>query len=124
MKSLSNNSIETMKKKEDNPPMPKYNLETRERAMALMAEKGAKAASDEMHINVMTLYKWRREEKGTSPKAKAALDGMDALLSEDLAARDRRIAELEKENARLNETIKGLEERNSRFRGIIEALIR
>ena len=104
--------------------MPKYSQETRERAMALMAEKGAKAASDEMHINIMTLYKWRREDNGTAPKAKAALEGVDALLSEDLAARDRRIAELEKENARLNETIKGLEERNSRFRGIIEALIR
>ncbi len=104
--------------------MPKYSKETRERAMALMAEKGAKAASDEMHINIMTLYKWRREDNGTAPKAKTAMDGVNALLSEDLAARDRRIAELEKENARLNETIKGLEERNSRFRGIIEALIR
>lgn len=104
--------------------MPKYSQETRERAMALMAEKGAKAASEEMHINVMTLYKWRREDEGTAPKAKAALDGVNALLSEDLAARDRRIAELEKENACLNETIKSLEERNSRFRGIIEALIR
>ena len=104
--------------------MPKYNLEIRERAMALMAEKGAKAASDEMNINIMTLYKWRRENKGTAPKAKGALEGVNALLSEDLAARDRRIAELEKENARLNEIIKGLEERNSRFRGIIEALIR
>ena len=104
--------------------MPKYNLETRERAMALMAEKGAKAASNEMHINIMTLYKWRREDKGTAPKAKAALEGVDALLGKDLAARDRRIAELEAENARLNETVKSLEERNSRFRAIIEALIR
>jgi transposase-like protein len=104
--------------------MPKYNQETRERAMALMAEKSAKAVSDEMHINVMTLYKWRREDNGTAPKAKAALEGMDALLAEDVAAKDRRIAALEAENARLNETIKGLEERVSRFRAIIEALIR
>ena len=104
--------------------MPKYNKETRERAMALMAEKGAKAASDEMHINIMTLYKWRREDKGTAPKAKSALEGVDALLGEDLAAKDRRIAALEAENARLNETIKGLEERSSRFRAIIEAMIR
>lgn len=104
--------------------MPKYNQETRERAMALMAEKSAKAVSDEMHINVMTLYKWRREDNGTAPKAKAALEGMDALLAEDVAAKDRRIAALEAENARLNETIKGLEERASRFRAIIEALIR
>ena len=37
---------------------------------------------------------------------------------------ERRIAALEAENARLNETIKGLEERTSRFRAIIEALIR
>ncbi len=104
--------------------MPKYNQETRERAMALMAEKGARVASDEMHINIMTLYKWRREDKGDSPKAKATLEGVNSLLSEDLAARDRRIAELEKENARLNETIRSLEERNSRFRAIVEALIR
>lgn len=104
--------------------MPKYNQETRERAMALMAEKSAKAVSDEMHINVMTLYKWRREDNGTAPKAKAALEGMDALLAEDVAAKNRRIAALEAENARLNETIKGLEERASRFRAIIEALIR
>ena len=104
--------------------MPKYNQETRERAMALMAEKGAKAVSEEMHINIMTLYKWRREDKGTAPKAKAALEGMDALLAEDVAAKDRRIAELEAENARLNETVKGLEERVARFRAIIEALIR
>ncbi len=104
--------------------MPKYNQETRDRAMALLAEKSAKAVSDEMHINVMTLYKWRREDKGTAPKAKAALEGMDALLSEDVAAKDRRIAALEAENAQLNETIKGLEERVSRFRAIIEALIR
>ncbi len=104
--------------------MPKYNQETRDRAMALLAEKSAKAVSDEMHINVMTLYKWRREDNGTAPKAKAALEGMDALLAEDVAAKDRRIAALEAENARLNETIKGLEERVSRFRAIIEALIR
>lgn len=104
--------------------MPKYNQETRERAMALMAEKSAKAVSEEMHINIMTLYKWRRENNGTAPKAKAALEGMDALLKEDVAAKDRRIAELEAENARLTETIKGLEERASRFRAIIEALIR
>ncbi len=104
--------------------MPKYDQETRARAMALMAEKGAKAASEEMHINVMTLYKWRRENQEEAPKAKKALQDMDALLGEDLAARDRRIAELEAENARLNETIKSLEERNTRFRAIIEALIR
>ena len=104
--------------------MPKYNQETRERAMALMAEKSAKAVSEEMHINIMTLYKWRREDNGTAPKAKAALEGMVALLAEDVAAKDRRIAELEAENARLNDTIKALEERASRFRAIIEALIR
>ncbi len=105
--------------------MPKYDQETRARAMALMEEKGAKAASEEMHINVMTLYKWRRENQEESPKGKkAALKGVDELLGEDLAARDRRIAELEAENARLNETVKGLEERASRFRAIIEALIR
>ena len=104
--------------------MPKYNQETRERAMALMAEKGAKAVSEEMHINIMTLYKWRRENKEDAPKAKTALKGMDALLNEDLAAKNRRIADLEAENARLNETIKDLEERTSRFRAIIEALIR
>ena len=105
--------------------MPKYDQETRARAMALMAEKGAKAAGEEMHINVMTLYKWRRESQEKIPKAKkAALKGVDALLGEDLAARDRRIAELEAENARLNETVKSLEERASRFRAIIEALIR
>lgn len=104
--------------------MPKYDQETRARAMAMMAEKGAKATSEELHINVMTLYKWRREGQEDAPKAKAALEGMDALLKEDLAARDRRIADLEAENARLNETVKGLEERNSRFRAIIEALIR
>jgi transposase-like protein len=104
--------------------MPKYDQETRARAMALMTEKGAKAASEEMHINVMTLYKWRRENQEDRTDAKAALKGVDALLSEDLAARDRRIADLEAENARLNEIVKGLEERNSRFRAIIEALIR
>ena len=106
--------------------MPKYDQETRARAMAMMAEKGAKATSDELHINVMTLYKWRREGQEDAPKAKAkaALEGMDALLNEDLAARDKRIADLEAENARLNETVKGLEERNTRFRAIIEALIR
>ena len=105
--------------------MPKYDQETRARAMALMAEKGAKAAGEEMHINVMTLYKWRREGQEKTPNAKkAALMGVDALLGVDLAARDRRIAELEAENARLNETVKSLEERASRFRAIIEALIR
>ena len=104
--------------------MPKYKQETRERALALMAEKGVKAASEEMNINVMTLYKWRREENGAAPKTKAALEGMDALLAEDVAAKDRRITELEAENARLNDTVKGLEERVSRFRAIIEALIR
>ena len=104
--------------------MPKYKQETRERALKLMAEKSAKAVSEEMNINIMTLYKWRREENGTAPKAKAALEGMDTLLAEDVAAKDRRIAELEAENARLNETVKGLEERASRFRAIIEALIR
>ena len=104
--------------------MPKYNQETRARAMALMAEKGAKAVSEEMHINIMTLYKWRRENQEDAPKAKTSLKGMDALLNEDLAAKNSRIAELEAENARLNETIKGLEERSSRFRAIIEALIR
>lgn len=104
--------------------MPKYNQETRERAMALMTEKGAKAASEEMHINIMTLYKWRRENQEDAPKTKKALNGMDALLNEDLAAKNKRIAELEAENARLNETIKGLEDRSSRFRAIIEALIR
>ena len=104
--------------------MPKYNQETRDRAMALMAEKGAKAVSEEMHINIMTLYKWRRENQEDTPKAKPALKGMDALLNEDLAAKNSRIAELEAENARLNETIKGLEERSSRFRAISEALIR
>ena len=103
--------------------MPKYKQETRERALKLMAEKGVKAASEELNINVMTLYKWRREENGAAPKAKA-LEGMDALLAEDVAAKDRRIAELEAENARLNETVKSLEERASRFRAIIEALIR
>lgn len=101
--------------------MPKYSQETREKAMALMAEKGVKTASEEMHINAMTLYKWKRETQGD---AKAALEGVDALLGEDLAAKDRRIAELEAENARLNETVKGLEERASRFRAVIEALIR
>ena len=104
--------------------MPKYDKETRARAMTMMAEKGAKATSEEMHINVMTLYKWRRENQEGAPKAKAALEGMDALLNEDLAAKDRRIADLEAENARLIETVKGLEERSSRFRAIIEALIR
>ena len=104
--------------------MPKYDKETRARAMTMMAEKGAKATSEEMHINVMTLYKWRRENQEGVPKAKAALEGMDALLNEDLAAKDRRIADLEAENARLIETVKGLEERSSRFRAIIEALIR
>ena len=106
--------------------MPKYDQETRARAMAMMTDKGAKATSDEMHINVMTLYKWRRESEGKTSKAKTktAMKGVDALLSEDLAARDRRIAELEAENARLNETVKSLEERNSRFRAIVEALIR
>ena len=104
--------------------MPKYDKETRARAMTMMAEKGAKATSEEMHINVMTLYKWRREKQEGVPKAKAALEGMDALLNEDLAAKDHRIADLEAENARLIETVKGLEERSSRFRAIIEALIR
>ena len=104
--------------------MPKYDQETRARAMAMMTDKGAKATSEEMHINVMTLYKWRRESEGKTPKAKTALQGVDKLLNEDLAARDRRIAELEAENARLNETVKSLEERNSRFRAILEALIR
>ncbi len=104
--------------------MPKYDQETRARAMAMMTDKGAKATSEEMHINVMTLYKWRRESEGKAPKAKTALQGVDALLNEDLAARDRRIAELEAENTRLNETVKSLEERNSRFRAIVEALIR
>ncbi len=103
--------------------MPKYDQETRARALALMTEKGAKATSEEMHINVMTLYKWRREEEGKAPKANA-LEGVETLLNEDLAAKDRRIAELEAENDRLNETVKGLEERASRFRAIIEALIR
>ena len=104
--------------------MPKYDQETRARAMAMMTDKGAKATSEEMHINVMTMYKWRRESEGKTPKAKTALQGVDKLLNEDLAARDRRIAELEAENARLNETVKSLEERNSRFRAILEALIR
>ncbi len=104
--------------------MPKYDQETRARAMALMTEKGAKAASEEMHINIMTLYKWRRENQEEGTGGKDALQGVEALLDEDLAARDRRIAELEAENARLNETVKGLEERASRFRAIIEALIR
>ena len=106
--------------------MPKYDQETRAQAMALMAEKGAKATSEEMHINVMTLYKWRRESEGktTKTKTKASLEGVETLLNEDVAAKDRRIAELEAENARLNDTVKSLEERASRFRAIIEALIR
>ncbi len=104
--------------------MPKYDQETRAQAMALMAEKGAKATSEEMHINVMTLYKWRRESEGKTTKTKASLEGVETLLNEDVAAKDRRIAELEAENARLNDTVKSLEERASRFRAIIEALIR
>ena len=99
--------------------MPKYDQETRTRAIALMDEKGAKAASEEMHINIMTLYKWRRGKKGET-----VLEGMDTMLSEDIAAKDRRIAELEAKNTSLNETIKSLEARVSRFRAIIEALMR
>ena len=103
--------------------MSKYNQEIRAQAMALMDEKGAKVASEEMNINIVTLYKWRRESQGKTSKSKAVLQDMDALLSEDLAARNRRIVDLENENVRLNEIIKGLEDRNSRFQEIIEALI-
>ena len=102
--------------------MPKYNGEVKAQALALMAQKGTKAASEEMHISMQTLYKWRQESDQPS-KANSA-DDAQALLAKETAEKDQRIEKLESENDQLRARIRELEEKNVKFRKVIESLLK
>ena len=99
--------------------MPKYDGELKNRALALMEEKGVEATKEELNISTQTLYKWRREAQEGSVEEDA-----QSMLSRELAEKDKQIEKLEAENTDLREQISALEQKNIKYRKTIEQLIK
>ena len=105
----------------------RYTEEQKANALALATEKGVKAASEELHISIQTISKWRREAKGEAvPKQskEELLSSVEAMLAQETIAKDKQIEKLEAENKELRDTISALEEKINKFRKTIELLVK
>ena len=85
--------------------MPRYDAETKAKALQRMKEIGAQKTHEELNISTQTLYKWQREAKAASEKAESPeLQKIQQVLEEqeDLAAQ---LEQAQKENARLAQAL-------------------
>ena len=113
--------------------MAKYTMETKNRALEMMAQVGVSKTCEAMKITKATLYKWRNEAKlenkqAAQPKQQTSklkneelTDGADAMKNaRDLLAEDDNLVEkvwqLENENVKLRE-------RNAKLKAALLAFI-
>lgn len=104
----------------------RYTEEQKAQALALAEEKSVKAASEELHISIQTISKWKREANGGTAKVskEELMNSVEAILSQEAITKDKRIEALEKENEELRGQISELEEKLNKFRKTIELLIK
>lgn len=103
----------------------KYSQDRKAEALARISEIGVMKTSEEMHISVQTLYKWRNE--AGSPEA---LPEQTNTVAEELKQTiindcflEKKVATLEDENAALREENKELRKKTEQLRRAIITLL-